>query len=359
MRSRTIVTTAAAFAVSAVVATTLPASAGQAGAPTVSDPIVEGLATPLQFDVNSHGIAIAQSASLTISKVRPNGSLNNLITEAGNPNNRDVAGVSLSGRGVVYTFSLFKQSKSYLKFVSNSGNEHHIANLRAWEKNKNPDQGNLYGFHHIPQNCADQWPVESFGPPTYSGLVDSHPYGVAKAPGGGWYVAEAAGNDILWVGPAGRIKTVAVLKPQPVEISQDAADSLGLPDCSVGRRYFFEPVPTDVEVADSGKLIVSLLPGGPEDEALGARGSVVRVDPDHGTSTTLASGLITATNVAINGAGRIFATNLFADMISKVTDSGATHYVDVSQPAAIEWYAGKLYVAHDVFGPNGSIVTVD
>jgi hypothetical protein len=355
VRKRIIVTAAAA---AAAVASAVPASAVPAKAPTVSDPVVQGLASPLQFDVNRHGIAIAQSGSLTISKVRDNGSLKNLVTEDGNPKNRDVEGVSLTKRGVVYAYSQFKQKRSWLKFVGNGGHTHKIANLHAYEKNQNPDQGNVYGFHHLSQNCASQLPSD-FGPPSYTGLVDSHPYAVADAPGRGWYVAEAAGNDILWVSPSGRITTVAVLKGQPATITQDAADANDLPDCTVGKRYFFEPVPTDVEVADGGNLIVSLLPGGPEDPSLGARGKVVRVNPDLGTSKVLASGLAGGTNVAISGAGRIFATNLFGDMISKVTDAGATHYVDITQPAAVEWFAGKLWVSHDVFGPNGSIVTVD
>ena len=41
------------------------------------------------------------------------------------------------------------------------------------------------------------------GPATYNGIIDSHPYAVANAPDGGWYVADAAGNDILKVSAVG------------------------------------------------------------------------------------------------------------------------------------------------------------
>ena len=59
------------------------------------------------------------------------------------------------------------------------------------------------------------------------------------------------------------------------------AGQFGMPGCVVGHKFWFEPVPTDVEV-HGGMLYVTTLPGGPEDPSLGARGRVYTVDPDTG-----------------------------------------------------------------------------
>ena len=116
-------------------------------------------------------------------------------------------------------------------------------------------------------------------------------------------------------------------------------------------------MPTDVEVTKAGKLIVSLLPGGPEDPSLGARGKVVRVDPADGSNHDLAGSFAGATNVALTDGGRIFVTNLFGDSISKLNVGGTSHYVDVPGPAALEWYNGKLYAGINAFG-DGTIVKI-
>jgi hypothetical protein len=119
-------------------------------------------------------------------------------------------------------------------------------------------------------------------------------------------VADAAGNDILRVRADGTISTVAVLPPQPTVVTADAADALGLPDCAIGLTYNFEAVPTDVEVGRDGQLYVSLLPGGPEDPNLGARGSVYAVNPQTGATHQIATGFAGATNLALGPDGTIY-----------------------------------------------------
>jgi DNA-binding beta-propeller fold protein YncE len=355
VRKRTIVTVAATIA---AVAAAMPANAVSTKAQSNERPVAQGLAGPLQIDVNKYGIAVGQSAALTISKIRNNGTVVDLTTEPGDSDSADVAGVLLTKRGIAYTTTNFQHAKSRLRFVSNSGSKHTIAVLSDYEQSANPDQGVTYGFHSISNNCASQWPSGDFGPPTYTGIVDSHPYALAKAPGGGWYVAEAAGNDILWVSPSGDVQTVALLKSQATMVTQAIADANGFPDCVVGKKYFFEPVPTDVQVRGD-KLIVSLLPGGPEDPSFGARGKVVRVDPETGRSSTIAGGFVTATNVAVAPGGRIFVANLFANTISKINRSGGVSpYAQRTQPAAVDWFDGHLYVADHVFG-NGRVVELD
>jgi hypothetical protein len=362
VRKRTIVRVAAVSATLAAVAAALPADAVPAKAPQVSDPIAEGLAGPLQLSVNKHGIAVAQSFAATVSKVRPNGTLKNLVTESGE--GADIGGVLLTRTGVAYTTT--KGSKAKLKFVTNAGEVHSIANLWKYEEEANPDQGNNYGFRHISPSCEDDWNntdtdpdtdgVQPPPPANYDGIVESHPYALAKAQGGGWYVADAAGNDVVHVNRNGLVRAVAVFSPQKQVITQDDVDALGAPDCIVGKTYWAEPVPTDVEALGGGNIALTLLPGG---LAEGANGKVVRVNPSTGVVHTLASGFVGATNLAVSDNGRrIYVANLFGGFISKLTVGGTAHYVDLPSPAALEWYNGKLYTGYDVFGPSGKIATI-
>jgi hypothetical protein len=155
----------------------------------------------------------------------------------------------------------------------------------------------------------------------------------------------------------GRISTVAVLPPIPFVVTAEVAAGLGLPDCVVGKTYNFEPVPTDVELGPNGLLYVTSLPGGPEDESLGARGSVFSVNLATGSVTKVAGGFLGATNLAISPNGTIYVAELFGNRISRVSGGGAVPVVDVPSPAGLEWANGKLYATVDVFG-NGSVVTI-
>jgi DNA-binding beta-propeller fold protein YncE len=206
----------------------------------------------------------------------------------------------------------------------------------------------------ISDECAAQWPVEQLGPPTYTGIVDSHAYKLAPVPWG-VYVADAGANTISLVSWSGRVSTAAVLPPQPLQLPDDPA-GIGLPACAGGLTYLFEPVPTDIELSWHGAF-VSLLPGGPEDPSLGARGSVVKVDLSSGRSRTVGTGLLAATDVAVSPRGDVYVTELFGGRVSKLTRSGPVTVAEFDTPAAVEWHAGRLYVAHDAFG-SGKISIV-
>lgn len=156
-------------------------------------------------------------------------------------------------------------------------------------------------------------------------------------------VGDAGGNDLLQVDRHGRISVLSVLPRQPTTISASGAAALGLPDCVVGAVYNFEPVPTDVEVAANGRLVVSLLPGGPEDPSLGARGAVYSVNPRTGHATRLAGGFAGATNVALGSHGRIFVSELFAGRISVIDHGRVRPYVDLAGPLGLTYAHGTLY----------------
>ena len=348
--SKLIVLTAGATALALVI----PAQAHASPAP---ETIVQGLAGPLQFDVGAGGqIYVGQDFAGTLTKVRLDGSTTDLVSRPGT----EIAGVASRGYDVVFTSSnggeTTPATKTALERRFANGTVHTIANLLKFEQTHNPDAGNVYGFRNLSTSCANQLPAE-IGPASYTGVIDSHPYAVANAPDGGWYVADAAGNDILKVSPSGDVSVVFVFRPQPTTITADAAAANGLPACTVGKVYAFEPVPTDVEVKSNGSLIVSLLPGGPEDPSLGARGKVLRVALD-GEFATLADGLAGATNVAIGAGGRVYVTELFANRVSVIQNHAVTTVADLPSPAGVEYANGTLYVSTDVFG-NGSIVKID
>ena len=345
----------ATVAVSALASTAL--LVGPATAVTVSDPIATGLAGPLQFDVEGDRVVVGQNFTGVLSEVNEDGTLTDLASQK----NGEVAGVAIEGDDVAFLTTRYtRDPASFLKTVDAEGDVSTIANLWDYEVENNPDGDNIYGFRKLSQNCKSKLP-KGQGLRPYRGIVESHPYGLADtAPAGGWYVADAAANAIFLVMPDGTVETVAVLKPQKVEVSAEQAEAFGFPGCVAGKKFAFEPVPTDVEVDEAGQLVVSLLPGGPEDPSLGARGSVVRIDPLTGDQTVVAEGFAGATNVAVDGQD-VFVTELFGGKVNHIpADGDPSVFYEAKQPAAIEWADGKLYVAIKVFNQKqgGSIVTV-
>jgi hypothetical protein len=350
---------AVGLAVGATLAATAAAPAwgstgsGSPVAPTVTE-IASGLQGPLQIDVQAPGrVFTGQTATGTLTRISLDGKTKDLVTAHG-----EIAGVAARGKGVAFTFTggTKKDPKSQLRWLNAQGEVEKVANLRAFEERNNPDHRNRYGFLDLSAACARKVPQQIGGKP-YRGQVDSHPYAIANTRHG-WLVADAGGNDILRVKRDGSVSVVAVLRPQRLEVTTDIATSLSLPACTVGKVYAFEPVPTDVEHLGRS-LVVSLLPGGPEDPSLGARGSVVRVDR-HGASHVLATGVAGAVNVAVSARGPIFVAELFANRISKVDRSThtVTPYVDLNQPGGLDYWDGELFATRDVLGSDGSLVSI-
>lgn len=338
----------------------LPASAafagghhggGGGGEPTLSDPLVSGLAGPLQIAVDDDTVYVAQSFAGVLTIVSDDGR-----TDLPVPN---LDGIDASHGRVLFTTRAdappgVPPDFATLNRLKRDGSSTQIADLMAYEETANPDQVNTYGFESIPDDCAAQLPPE-LGPPTYSGQPDSNPFAVAITRHGA-YVADSGANAILSVSKRGRIRTVAVLPPQPATITPEAVAGLGLPDCTLGLTYLFEPVPTDVEVGHGGQLYVSTLPGGPEGPELGARGSVWRINPRTGQAKMLGSGFLGATALALGPHG-IYVSEIFAGQVSKLGRHGPEPLVQLAPPAGLEYADGKLYVAYDVFG-NGSVATI-
>ncbi len=354
------VRTTSAVVGAAVAALVLPMG-GPAAAATVSEPIIEGLAGPLQLAVGSDGtvyVSQAFSGTLTaIDKKKGAKDLASVPTSEEFP--AEIAGVDAAGKGTVtFTTSGMTEDGDFfaeVRRVQPNGKVRSLADLAAYEEINNPDAGNSYGFQNLTPECAAQVP-EFIGGEPYNGIIESHPYSVALLADGSRVVGDAAGNTLLRVADNGSVSTLAVLPPQPLVVTEEAT-AIGIPECAIGSTYNFEAVPTDVELGPDGLLYVSLLPGGPEEPVLGARGSVVTVDPATGAVEFVAGGFFAATNVAVAPDGTVYVAELFGNKISRVSGSGGVPIVEVPNPAAVEWANGKLYATVDVFG-NGSVVTI-
>ncbi|GAA1477398.1 ScyD/ScyE family protein [Nocardioides aestuarii] len=311
----------------------------------------------MQFDVGHRGqIYVAQSFSGVLTKVRGNGTTKDLVSEPG-----EIAGVASRGYDVVYTFSggTEEEPVALLKHRRPNGTVRTIADLGAFEAAHNPDGHQRYGLRNTSADCIAQTP-EFLHP--YTGIVESHPYSVANADDGGWYVADAAANAVLHVSKWGHVEVVKVPRPAKATITEEVAAGFGLPDCVIGKTYAFEPVPTDVEVNPLGYLIVSLLPGGPEPgtpegDLLGPRGMIMRISPGDFEWSILARGLSAATNVATAPGGKVYVSELAGNRISVLRNGTVTPVVDLASPAAVEFKDGKLWATTDVFG-NGSLVRI-
>jgi hypothetical protein len=340
MRFRPSLLLLAGATAAALVGTAGPASASPAGSYphgpriTVLDRTV---VAPYQL-ASAHGtVYVADGGTSTVSRLTHHG----LVPVAHGPQPGEVAGVAVNGRGdLAYTSTDYTTGATALTIKPRYGATV-VADLATFERIHNPDQRVRYGIDN-PTPCQVK-AFEPLGGASSTGGVDSHPYSVAALPGGAWVVGDAGGNDLLRVDRHGRISVLSVLPRQPVTITAAQAAALGLPDCVVGAVYNFEPVPTDVEVAANGRLVVSLLPGGPEDPSLGARGAVVSVNPRTGRAYWVAGGFAGATNVALGSHGRIFVSELFGGRISVIDHGRVRPYVQLASPLGLTWSHGVLY----------------
>ena len=318
---------------------------GHAGEMTV---LAEGLLSPLHLDVQGPKrrpeVLVSQSFMGMISRV-DNGGVTDVVGEPGG-----FTGGMQAGPFGTLAFLAADDASTYLKVLLPGGKVKTVADLGAFEESENPDQVNTYGLQGATPECLASLPPDLPLAP-YAGMEDSNPYELLVARHG-VYVADAGGNTILFVTWSGRITTVAVLPPQPEVVTAEAVSELGLPGCLAGLTMNFEPVPTDVENGPGHYLYVSSLPGGPEDASLGARGGVFKVRPDDGQLKRIGTGFLGASNLAVDPWGSIYVTELFGNRISKLVNGGPVTVKEINQPAALEWFNGRLYATADALPPE-------
>ena len=374
-RSRAILAAVAAGSLAAVAFTAAPSANAQAlqgsshGKPSWSRTLTTDVLLPFQLAVQ-HGTVYVADDGLKVVARLDGGSLTTLATADPGWN---LAGVDVAADGsLAYTTDFtppdnpFQHTGAKL-VITKKGKANVVADIYAYELAHNPDARNTYGLPPGDDCPGGRAALEqgTGEPATYTGVVDPHPYSVTSLGNGSWAVADAGANAIFRVDSRGRVSTIAVMPPQPLKITQQVYDTLGLPDdpaltCLVGMTYSFEPVPTDVEVGPFGQLWVTTLPGGPEDASLGGRGSLYVVKPRFGAMAKIATGFVESTNVAVTGDGTAYVAELGANQITKVTWWGhKSTFKQLQAPLAVEVEGPWLYAATsgidlDQGVPNGN-----
>ena len=142
---------------------------------------------------------------------------------------------------------------------------------------------------------------------------DSNPYDVA-AYRGGWVVADAGANDLLYVSASGHVRMLARF---PAVAEQLPAGVLGNPAPITVQA---QAVPSSVAVGPDGALYVGLLRGVPSDPGTSY---IYRVVPGH-QPVIWARGLTSVTSIAFDGQGRLLATEFnTGGLLSPPTVPGA------------------------------------
>jgi hypothetical protein len=350
--------TKAGTAVALIAAAALTIPAAPASAATVSDPLVEGLTSPLGLAIGSDGtIYVAEAFIGGLTSVDRRGKRTTVELPG------FVSGVAADGKGTV-SFTISGPQTGVGRLLPN-GRVKFVRDTATLElAPDNPDSGVMYGFQDLDPECAAGFPPDQ--PASYPGDANPNPYAVAIMPDGSRVVADAGGNTLLRVTPNGSVSVLSILPPVEVTATPEIVEAFGLPPCTTGATYWFHPVPTDVELGPDGMLYVSSLAGGPEDAALiaaiGGTGGVFRVNPSTGAAQRLASGLAGAVDLAVAPDGTVYVAQLFGGKISRIVDSGpypraVVTVADVNEPAALEWHKGMLYATVDAFG-SGSVVTI-
>lgn len=360
-RSRAVLGMATAAA--AVLAAVPFANAGEVNQP----PVAEGLAGPLglTFDGGDRPLVTQAFGPGVVTRVKPGGKLVDVVQDDG-----AISGVAYRKGAIAYTLSgglpddvpmraalkgAAEGPYQLLKVRTKKGKKRVVANIGRAETNRNPDAHQVYGWLDYLESCGEPAPE---GNRPRGGIVESNPHAIAPAPGGGWYLSDAAGNTI-WKAKGGKLKVVSVLRPQTLQITDEVAAMNELPECTIGTRYNFEPVGTDIEVGPGGMIYVSLLPGegAPGAPFAPGMGAVARVNPVNGKMRVIARGFTGATNLARSGKF-IYVTELFAGQVSRInTETGARRTVAyMSGPAAIDVHKGTVY-ATDI--NDGTLVTID
>jgi hypothetical protein len=167
--------------------------------------------------------------------------------------------------------------------------------------------------------------------------IQSDPYGIV-AYRGGYAVADAAANDLLWVDASGRIHLLAVFPTQTG------------PSSSTGARVVAQSVPTTVAVGPDGALYVGELTGAPF--TVGSA-RIWRVVP--GSAPTIyATGFTNIASIAFDPSGRLLVLEIDRLGLSDTTGGGELiRLADGRRTVLLE--RGLVDPTGVAVGPDGSI----
>ena len=178
-----------------------------------------------------------------------------------------------------------------------------------------------------------------------SSAIDSNLYGIAAAPDGALYVADAGGNTVYKIDPTtGEFTVFAVIPPLTFQGSQ------------------LKPVPTGVAVGADGNVYVGLLSGVPYPNGA-AR--VIQIAPD-GTISDAVTDVTAVVDVEFAPDGTLYASEISENLLIQPPASGlvlkanadGTTTVAVSDLLLANGIAfdseGNLYVVVNTSAPTGS-----
>src|SRR5579884_2821526 len=223
-----------------------------------------------------------------------------------------------------------------------------VADFAAFEAAHNPDHG--------------AGPGAKLGNPP----IDSDPYAMVRYRGG-FAVADAGANDLLWVSPAGKISVLAVFPTQTEKLTPAMAKTLGAP--ATRRTIPVQSVPSSVAVGPDGAVYVGELTARP---FISGIARVWRVVPGR-RPAVYASGFTNISDVAFDGRNLLvleIADHGLYDAKStgaliRVAPSGARTVLasdGLIDPTGLAVDHGSIFVSnYGVFpskgpGPHGEVV---
>jgi hypothetical protein len=226
-----------------------------------------------------------------------------------------------------------------------------IANLARFEALHNPDHG--------------VGPGPKLGDPP----IDSDPYAFTPYKGG-WAVADAAANDLLWISSSGKISVLAVFPVQTEFLTPAIDKAVGAPPGTTS--VLAQSVPTSVTLGPDGDLYVGELTGAP---FLPGTAHIWKVIPGSTTPDLFASGFTNISDLAFDGKNLLvleIASKGLSDPKSpgaliKVAPDGKRTVIasaGLAAPAGLAVGNGKIYISNNSVstgsgkGPHGELVTI-
>ncbi len=224
-----------------------------------------------------------------------------------------------------------------------------LANFGAFEAAHNPDHG--------------AGPGARYGQPP----IDSDPYALVSYRGG-FAVADAAGNDLLWVSPKGVISVLAVFPIQTEKLTKNEQRGLG-PHAPASLPV--QSVPSALTVGADGSLYVGELTGWPFQPG---KARIWKVRPGE-KPTIYASGFTNISDLAFDGPNLLvleIAENGLLDPTStgaliRLAPNGTRTTIATSglaEPTGLAVANGLIYIANNGVdpgsgrGPHGEVVTL-
>jgi hypothetical protein len=145
-----------------------------------------------------------------------------------------------------------------------------------------------------------------------SGPLDTNPYSLAAAPGGGFLVADAGSNDLLKVAADGTISTLRALSPRPNPLP------FGPP--------VFQSVPTAVAVGPDGAYYIGELTGFPFPPGAA---NVYRFDPATSTLTVAHSGFTNIGDLTFDANGNLYVLQMTTNGLASAMGPGSGMVVKI------------------------------